>query len=135
MQPLAPTETPSVPPSPPQSLASWRAIAAIGAGAFALITAEFLPVGLLPEIANELAISKGQAGLMITIPGNVAACAALLTISFTRKLDRRYLLCVLLGLLVISNSLVAGAIGLYTLVAGACCWGSRSVASGPSACR
>jgi hypothetical protein len=31
--------------------APWSAVAAIGVGAFALVTAEFLPVGLLPQIA------------------------------------------------------------------------------------
>ena len=56
--------------------APWSAVATIGVGAFALVTAEFLPVGLLPQIASDLAISEGQAGLMITIPGIVAACSA-----------------------------------------------------------
>jgi predicted MFS family arabinose efflux permease len=61
--------------------APWSEVAAIGVGAFALVTAEFLPVGLLPQIAKDLAISEGRAGLVITIPGIVAACSAFLTIS------------------------------------------------------
>ena len=64
---LSQTSTPAPLPAP------WGAVAAIGVGAFALVTAEFLPVGLLPQIANDLAVSDGQAGLMITIPGIVAA--------------------------------------------------------------
>ena len=59
---------------------------AIGVGAIALVTTEFLPVGLLPQIANDLAITQGQTGLMITIPGVVAACSALLTIGLTNPL-------------------------------------------------
>jgi predicted MFS family arabinose efflux permease len=55
--------------------APWSAVAAIGVGAFALVTAEFLPVGLLPQIASDLAISEGQAGLVITLLGIVAACS------------------------------------------------------------
>lgn len=98
--------------------ASWLAITAISAGAFALITAEFLPVGLLPLITNDLAISEGQAGLMITGPGVVAAISAMLTITLARNLDRRYLLCSLLSLLVVSNVLVAWATDLYTLLFG-----------------
>lgn len=98
--------------------APWSAVAAIGVGAFALVTAEFLPVGLLPQIANDLAISEGRAGLVITIPGIVAACSAFLTISLVRTFDRRYVLWVLLSLLVISNVLVATATELYVLLLG-----------------
>ncbi|MFC6335573.1 MFS transporter [Pseudomonas sp. CCM 7891] len=98
--------------------APWSAVAAIGVGAFALVTAEFLPVGLLPQIANDLAISEGRAGLVITIPGIVAACSAFLTISLARTFDRRHVLWVLLGLLVVSNVLVATANELYVLLLG-----------------
>ncbi|MDQ0122052.1 putative MFS family arabinose efflux permease [Pseudomonas lini] len=98
--------------------APWSAVAAIGIGAFALVTAEFLPVGLLPQIANDLAITQGQAGLMITIPGVVAACSALLTIGLTNAFDRSHVLWVLLSLLVVSNSLIACANGLPLLLLG-----------------
>jgi hypothetical protein len=49
--------TSAVTPAP----APWSAVAAIGIGAFALVTAEFLPVGLLPQIANGLAITAAGA--------------------------------------------------------------------------
>ena len=98
--------------------ASWNAIAALSAGAFALITAEFLPVGLLPQIASDLAISEGQAGLMVTMPGVAAACSAILTISVAKAVDRRFVLWFFLGLMVVSNVLVACASGLHTLLAG-----------------
>jgi predicted MFS family arabinose efflux permease len=98
--------------------APWSAVAAIGVGAFALVTAEFLPVGLLPQIAADLGISQGQAGLVITIPGIVAACSAFLTISLVRNFDRRHVLWLLLSLLVVSNVLVACADGLFVLLFG-----------------
>lgn len=101
-----------------ESPAPWSAVAAIGVGAFALVTAEFLPVGLLPQIAKDLAISEGRAGLVITIPGIVAACSAFLTISLARTFDRRYVLWALLSFLVISNVLVATATELYVLLLG-----------------
>lgn len=104
------------PTLPAEPKASWAAIGTLGAGAFALITAEFLPVGLLPQIASELAVSKGQAGLMITIPGAAAACSALLTISVGQSIDRRYALWSFLGLMVLSNALVACATGLIMLL-------------------
>jgi predicted MFS family arabinose efflux permease len=106
------SQTPSATASP----ASWRAVAAIGVGAFTLVTAEFLPVGLLPQIAHDLAISEGQAGLMITVPGIVAAGAALLTISVGKHIQRQHALWALLSLLVISNALVACASNLAVLL-------------------
>ena len=38
----------------PKAEASWAAVTAIGVGAFALVTTEFLPVGLLPQIAHDI---------------------------------------------------------------------------------
>jgi predicted MFS family arabinose efflux permease len=98
--------------------ASWAAVTAVGVGAFALVTTELLPVGLLPDIARELAVSDGQAGLMVTVPGIIAAIAAPLTLAVASRYDRRYVLPVLLGLLVISNALVASASSLTVLLAG-----------------
>lgn len=97
--------------------ASWSAVVAIGVGAFTLVTAEFLPVGLLPQIAQDLAVSEGEVGLMVTAPGIVAAGAALLTISVGKRIQRQHALLVLLGLLVISNALVASANSLGVLLA------------------
>ncbi|THV24350.1 MFS transporter [Glycomyces paridis] len=66
------------------------------------MTSEVLPVGLLTPIGSALGVSAGTAGLMVTVPGLVAAVAAPLAVVFTRRLDRRL---VLVGLAV----LVAGA--------------------------
>jgi len=89
--------------------ASWIAIVALSIGSFAMVTTEYLPVGLLPQIARSLGVSEGQAGLMVTVPGLVAAVAAPLSIGFAGRFDRRYVLWVLLGLMVASNALVAAA--------------------------
>lgn len=95
--------------------ASWTAVGAIGVGAFALVSSEFLPVGLLPQIARELHISTGQAGLMVTVPGFAAAIAAPLTLAFAGRLDRRHVLCVLLVLLALANLTVTLA-GSFAMV-------------------
>lgn len=89
------------------TVAPWLAVLSVGIGAFALVTSEFLPVGLLPAMAAELAISKGQAGLMITTPGIVAAFAAIGVTIGSGRLDRRIVLLALTALLVASNLLVA----------------------------
>lgn len=75
-------------------------------------------MGLLPQIASDLAISEGRTGLVITIPGIVAACSAFLTISLARTFDQRHVLWVLLSLLVVSNVLVATASDLSLLLLG-----------------
>ncbi len=47
---------------------SWFAILAVAIAAFALVTSEFLPVGVLNSVAADLHISVGTAGLIITVP-------------------------------------------------------------------
>lgn len=40
----------------------WTAVAALGIAAFSLVSTEFLPVGLLPQIARELDQSESRVG-------------------------------------------------------------------------
>ncbi|MBY3139002.1 MFS transporter [Rhizobium laguerreae] len=82
------------------------------------MTSEFLPVGLLPDIARNLDISTGQAGLLMTIPGLVAAGAAPLSIAFAGHIDRRRVLLALLIALGVSNVLAATATSLAVILIG-----------------
>ncbi|WP_199037063.1 MFS transporter [Glycomyces salinus] len=84
------------------TLRQWLAVAAVALGVFAVITAELLPVGLLTDIGADLGVSAGRAGLMVTVPGLVAAATAPVSIVLAGRADRRR---ILLGLAV----LVAGA--------------------------
>jgi predicted MFS family arabinose efflux permease len=97
---------------------AWTAVGAIGVGAFALVTTEFLPVGLLARMAADLGVSEGRAGMMVTIPGVVAAIAAVLTIGLAGNTDRRRVMVFLLGMLALSNLIVAVAPNFETLLAG-----------------
>jgi predicted MFS family arabinose efflux permease len=97
---------------------SWLGVISLAVGSFALVTSEFLPVGLLPNIAASIGVTTGQAGLMVTMPGLVAAVAAPLTIAFAGNIDRKKLLVSLLVLLVLSNVLAATAVGFVQLLAG-----------------
>lgn len=96
-------ELPSLPAAP----SSWTALAALGVAAFALVTTEFLPVGLLPYIADALGRSEGSIGLMVMLPGLLAALAAPGIILLAGKLDRRWVLTGLIALLTLSNVIVA----------------------------
>ncbi|MDU3888258.1 MAG: MFS transporter, partial [Serratia liquefaciens] len=54
----------------------WLAIFSLTVACFVMVTTEFLPIGLLTNIAPSLDVSTGKAGLMVTVPGIVAAIAA-----------------------------------------------------------
>ena len=95
-----------IPPSPaPQG--SWLAILAVSSAAFALVTSEFLPIGVLNSVASDLNISTGTAGLIITLPGVMAAFAAPLLPLAMKQLDRRYVLILLTFIMVIANTITA----------------------------
>ncbi len=97
-------------PRRPRSLArrgGWPAVLAVTTGVFAIVTTEILPIGLLTPIGATFRISDGTAGLMMTLPGIVAAVAAPVVTVATRRADRRSMLCVLLLLLVVADLLNA----------------------------
>lgn len=96
----------------------WLAIASVALGTFALVTSEFLPVGLLTKVATDLKASEGATGLMVTIPGIVAAFAAPAAMLGAKNLDRRIMLWILSAILVLSNTVVALAPNLTILLIG-----------------
>ncbi|MGW2331436.1 MFS transporter [Streptomyces sp. NPDC001700] len=81
----------------------WLAVLAVTLGIFALMTSELLPVGLLTPIGSALDVSEGTAGLMVTVPGVVAAFSAPLVTVATGKADRRLVLAALIGLVGAAN--------------------------------
>jgi predicted MFS family arabinose efflux permease len=82
---------------------SWLAVLSIALATFSAVTTEFLPVGLLSDIASDLGVSTGAAGWMVTVPGLVAAVSVpVLLIGFGR-FDRRHVMLALTGLVTTSN--------------------------------
>jgi len=74
---------------------------------FVSVSSEFLPTGLLPDIAADLGVSESRVGLLVTIFAfTVVVSAAPLTI-LTRRFSRKWLLVVLLGVFALSNVLAA----------------------------
>ncbi|MEW9585893.1 MULTISPECIES: MFS transporter [Paraburkholderia] len=99
---------------PPESgdsspLRAWLAVGSVTIGAFAFVTTEFLPVGLLPQIARDLGVTPGTAGLMVTIPGVIAALSAPGMMLGAGRIDRRRILLMLSVLLLASNLISAFA--------------------------
>ena len=105
----------------------WLAVASIALGVFAFVTTEFIPVGVLPQIASELHVRLGTAGLMLTIPGLISAVTSPLLVVAAGKLDRRLMLLGLTTLLLGSNLLSGLAPNFATMLLGrallGCCLG------------
>lgn len=93
----------------------WLAVLAVTLGIFSLMTSELLPVGLLTPIGTTLDVSTGTAGLMVTVPGLVAAISAPLVTVATGRTDRRVVLVILVGLMGAANLASAFATS-FTLV-------------------
>ncbi|GGT20468.1 MFS transporter [Streptomyces purpureus] len=100
------------------SAGGWPAVGAVTLGIFTVMTAELLPVGLLTPVGAALGVSAGTAGLMVTVPGLVAAAAAPLIAARAGALDRRTLLGALMALVAVAN-LASAVAGSFALVLGA----------------
>ncbi|BBD96978.1 MFS transporter [Sphingobium amiense] len=113
MQPGAPGNT-----HHPLGSPRWAGVGALALGVFAFVTTEFLPVGVLPQIAADLRVSLSTAGLMLTAPGIVAAMSAPATLLLAGAIDRRRLLIVLTGLLLLADLGCAFAPNFLVVVLG-----------------
>lgn len=97
-------------------LISWCAVAAVTMGIFSIVTAEILPIGLLTSIGASFGVSDGTAGVLMTMPGIVAAVAAPVVTVASRRVDRRRLLCVLMALLALADLISALAPAYWVLL-------------------
>ncbi|MGP9796776.1 MFS transporter [Halomonas sp. 86] len=95
----------------------WWAVVAVMIGIFLLVTAEQLPIGLLSQVASSMDVTPGVAGLMVTVPGVVAAFSAPLLPVAVGRLDRRIMLTLLMVVMVIGSVLSALASSFILLLA------------------
>ncbi|MBL1080856.1 MFS transporter [Streptomyces actinomycinicus] len=90
-------------------LAGWPAVVSVMLGIFSIVTTEILPIGLLTSIGSDFTVSEGMAGLMMTMPGFLAAVSAPVVTVATARVDRRLMLCVFMALLAAADFLAAAA--------------------------
>ena len=95
----------------------WWAVVAVMIGIFLLVTAEQLPIGLLSQVASSMGVTPGMAGLMVTVPGVVAAFSAPLLPVAVGRLDRRIMLTALMAVMVAGSVLSALASSFILLLA------------------
>jgi predicted MFS family arabinose efflux permease len=85
----------------------WIGLLTLAGAIFVSVTSEFLPTGLLPEMAEGLGVSQSRIGLLVSVfAGTVVLSAAPLT-SLTRNLPRKPLIVIVLVVFAISNLLCA----------------------------
>ncbi|HLU59123.1 MAG TPA: MFS transporter [Pseudonocardia sp.] len=85
----------------------WAGVSAITASLFVFLTTELMPVGLLTPLSSSLGTSVGAAGLMVTLYGISAGLGVPFLVAWTRRIDRRALLCTLLAVLAAGNLITA----------------------------
>ncbi|WP_447956477.1 MFS transporter [Vreelandella sp. EE7] len=100
-----------------KDVARWWAVIAVMCGIFLLVTAEQLPIGLLSQVAGEMGVSEGTAGLMVTVPGVVAALSAPLLPVAVGRMDRRVMLTGLMIIMTLGSVLSSMAESFVMLLA------------------
>ncbi|MDK9429851.1 MFS transporter [Gallibacterium anatis] len=92
------------------------ALFALMIGAFAIGTTEFVIVGLVPTIAQSLAISVPSAGLLVSLYALSVAISAPLLTAMTARWQRRNVLLFLMAIFVVGNFLAWQATNFSTLI-------------------
>jgi len=84
-----------------------KAIYAMALGAFGIITTEFGVIGILPVLAEKFKVSIDMAGWLLSAFALTVALSSPLITAFTAAVNRKLLMCVVLGVFVLSNLLSA----------------------------
>jgi MFS transporter, DHA1 family, inner membrane transport protein len=77
-------------------------LAVISGAIFVVVTSEFLPTGLLPDMARDLGVSQAQVGWLVTIFAATVVITAVPLTSLTTRFPRKPLMIVLLGVFAVS---------------------------------
>jgi predicted MFS family arabinose efflux permease len=105
---------------------SWLGVAAITASLFVFLTTELMPVGLLTPLSTSLGVPVGVAGLMVTLYGVSAGLGVPFIVAWSRRVNRRLLLSVLLSVLTVGNLVTAIAPNFPLMLATRLCMGFAS---------
>ena len=101
-------------PATPRGLRVGAALAVLTLATFAAVTAETLPVGLLPMIATDLSTSESRVGLLVSAYAVVVAVASLPLTALLARWPRRWALTGLLVVYAVGNAVFA-VTGDYTV--------------------
>src|SRR3954452_15480599 len=93
------------------------ALAVLGLSAFFYVTAETIPVGLLPQIADGLHVDEANVGLLLTSYAVVAALSTIPLTALTMRVPRHLLLAITLAVFVVSQAAATVAPTFLSLAA------------------
>jgi predicted MFS family arabinose efflux permease len=82
-----------------QPAAAWGAVLSMALCVAMLIASEFMPVSLLTPMAEGLGATQGQTGQAISISGLFAVAASLLISTAAGRLNRKWVLVAMTGLM------------------------------------
>jgi MFS transporter, DHA1 family, inner membrane transport protein len=100
-----------------QRTRSLSALLALAAAAFAYVTAEGLPIGLIAPLARDLRVTPADVGLLVTVYGLVVVVASVPLARATARLPRRTVMIAVLALFVVTPIASALAPGYGALLA------------------
>lgn len=95
------------------SFTSWLPLIGLTFAVFVFNTSEFMPIGLLTDIASDLNISDTRAGLLISVYAWVVALMSLPLMIMVSKMELKRLLLGIIALFVVSHIISAIADGYY----------------------
>lgn len=98
------------------ALKLWAPVAGLTLSAFIFNTSEFIPIGLLSDIARDFQITESQAGTIITVYAWIVTVLSLPLMLLASKVEFKKLLLGILGLFVVSHFLSAVAPSFITLM-------------------
>src|ERR1700748_821616 len=101
--------------NPARGAGFWPAVVALGVGSFAIGTGEFVIMGLLPEVAQDLGVTIPQAGHVITAYALGVVIGAPVLAVLAAEWPRRALLMALMALFAAGNFASAVAPGYVTM--------------------
>lgn len=99
------------------TLREWLPLVGITLSAFIFNTSEFMPIGLLTDIAMDFGISEARAGLLISIYAWVVMAMSLPLMILCSRIPLRPLLLAVIALFAVSQVLSSISTGYYTLLA------------------
>lgn len=97
----------NAPSTSPRTGFPWVGLLTLSALIFTTVTSEFLPTGLLPDIAGEFDVSEAQVGYLVTIFAASVVVSAAPLAALTRNYPRKPLILIVLGVFVLANLLAA----------------------------
>ena len=95
----------------------WLPLLALTFSTFIFNTSEFIPIGLLSDIAADFAITESKAGLMITIYAWVVALTSLPLMILVSGVESKRLICGIVALFAVSHIISAMSTGYWMLMA------------------